>query len=85
MKNGFTLVEATIIIAILGILLSIAYPQYQKYKNSNWKPAHSQQTAPNKFYKNDSFECIGGYKFVLDRSGNPIQIIGSNGNGVECF
>lgn len=85
MKNGFALVEAMIVIAILGILLAVAYPQYKKYKDPKWKPGHSQQTHPEKFYKKDSFECICGYKFVLDRSGNPIQIIGSNGNGVGCF
>lgn len=82
MKNGFTLVEVTIIIAILGILLSIAYPQYKKYTDPTWNPTQHQRLEHK---DKPSFECIGGYKFIIDKEGNPKQIIGSNGNGVECF
>jgi len=82
MKNGFTVVEFMIVVAIVGILFAIAYPQYMKYKDPNWRREYTQKSSP---IDKPSFECIGGYKFVMDKDGNPIQIIGSNGNGVECF
>ena len=84
--KGFTFVEFLIVLAIIGILVAIAVPQYQAHKN---KSSGRLNSPVQETYKPDKpkieYECIGGYKFVLGKDGTPIQIKGSNGNGVECF
>lgn len=45
-KKGFTLIELMIVIAIVGIITSIAYPSYQGFlKNSNRSAAQSDLMA----------------------------------------
>lgn len=84
--KGFTFVEFLIVLAILGILAAIVYPQYMRHKaiSSGKRPQTVRESYTPDKPKID-YECIGGFKFVIDKEGNPIQIKGSNGNGVECF
>ena len=85
--KGFTLVEFMILLAICGILTAIAVPQYKKWKD----PYKYQQDQKAREQKSNEqrpridYECIGGFKFVINKDGSPVQIIGSNGHGVECF
>ena len=79
--NGFTLVELMIVIAIIGILVAIFVPVFFP----ELKKERKIQTTYIPDKPKISYECIGGFKFVLDKEGNPVQIKGSDGNGVECF
>ena len=77
--KGFTLIEFLIILAIIGIFLAIAIPGIQNYAEDSYNTNVKTQTTQK------NYECIGGYKFIINQNGDPVQIIGSNGHGVECF
>lgn len=71
MKNGFTMIEFMIIVAILGILSTIAIPVLTGNNKAAFKPAQEKP----------STLCIGGYMFLSD---GKTQILNSTGGGVQC-
>ena len=63
-QSGFTLIEVMIVVAIIGILASIAYPSYMKYvRNANRADAQALMLE-NAQYMERRFTTCGSYAAV---------------------
>ena len=71
-KNGFTIVEAMIVVAIVGILAAIIVPNVLNYKK------HGKFLSANT-------QCIGGYLFTNPGYQlTPVQVMDEHGKGIRC-
>jgi len=87
--NGFTLIELMIVISIVGIIASIAIPQFAAYRNRGLQKSGpvvvKEVQRENGGIKSISVrrECIDGFAFTA-LGGEVIQVRNEKGGGVPC-
>jgi len=82
-NNGFTLIELMIVVAVIGILASIAYPSYQEYviraKRADGKAAIlSAQLAQEKYRANNTTYLVVSSTASSDGYYNYAVALGTN-------
>lgn len=76
--TGFTIIETIIVICIVAILASIAWPHLFGERSS---PAQSVSYGHNGPVET---RCIDGFKFTVGARGNPAQVLDEHGRGMPC-
>ena len=74
-RNGFTLIELMIVLAIIGILAAVIFPAIKGHRNRDTADWTQQPQAGSPA---DNTTCIGG---VVHHRGTAIIV---NGNTVRC-
>ena len=76
MKNKLTRIELMVVIAILGVLVSMTLPMLFGRSTSSSVSFGATGMIEER--------CIGNYKFVMGHEGRPTQILDGFGKGVPC-
>lgn len=87
-NSGFTLIELIIVLAIIGIIVSLAAPVANLFLDfgvSNRQTANSDvvHSAYPQASSEPEMKCVGGYKFMFSSSGQSVQVMDA-GNAVKC-
>lgn len=84
-RKGYSLVEMLVVIAIIGVLLSVAMPYWAKYRqNSNLRTAARAVAADIFAMKQRSAGEMINYRITFDQNGNSYSMINtSTGNTVQ--
>lgn len=75
-NRGFTLVELIIVIAIAGIVLAIAAPNFTGYRqNTNLKEATRNLSADIQYWKQRAVAENRSYRISFDTAGNSYSVL----------
>ena len=75
-SEGFSLIEMMIVIAILGIVLAIATPNFMAYRqNTNLKEATRELSSDIQYWKQKAVSENRRYQILLDEVANRYSIL----------
>jgi prepilin-type N-terminal cleavage/methylation domain-containing protein len=75
-QRGFTLIELMLVIAILGILASVAVSLWPDHFGYTPPPSNSKSVSGTR--------CINGFVFTTDADGNTRPATDQEAKAVEC-